>query len=139
MLKKIAVVDDSELLHRMYALVLMRYRAAGAVIVSARDGLEFLQLMQEHADIDLVLLDVNMPKMGGLDVMRRLRSSPRLKTMKVMMVSTEGREADVQQALSLGASGYVTKPFSPSDLHARIETLFPGASHASRETREAAQ
>jgi DNA-binding response OmpR family regulator len=125
-LKKIAVVDDSELLHRMYALVLMRYRAAGAVIVAARDGLQFLQMMQQHEDIDLVLLDVNMPNMGGLDVMRRLRSSGRLSAMKVMMVSTEGREADVQQALVLGASAYVTKPFSPAELHARIEAMFPG-------------
>lgn len=125
MLKKIAVVDDSELLHRMYSLVLMRYRAAGAAVLTARDGLEFLQLLQEHADIELALLDVNMPKMGGLDVMRRLRSSGRLRGLKVIMVSTEGREADVQQALQLGAADYVTKPFSPSELHTRIETLFP--------------
>lgn len=125
MLKKIAVVDDSELLHRMYSLVLMRYRATGATVLTARDGLEFLQLLQEHADIDLALLDVNMPKMGGLDVMRRLRSSGRLRGLKVIMVSTEGREADVQQALQLGAVDYVTKPFSPSELHTRIEALFP--------------
>lgn len=125
MLKKIAVVDDSELLHRMYALVLMRYRATGTVVLAARDGVEFLHLLQEERDIDLVLLDVNMPKMGGLDVMRRLRSSGRLRAMKIIMVSTEGREAEVQQALQLGAADYVTKPFSPSDLHSRIETLFP--------------
>jgi len=134
-LKKIAVVDDSELLHRMYALVLMRYCANGAAIVSARDGLQFLELLREHADIDLVLLDVNMPRMGGLDVMRRLRSSARLPGMRVLMVSTAGREADVKEAVALGASGYVTKPFSPAVLHERIEAMFPKADAPEGEVR----
>lgn len=125
MLKKIAVVDDSDLLHRMYSLVLMRYRTTGAQILTARDGMQFLQLLPDHSDIDLVLLDINMPQMNGLDVMRRLRASGRLASMKVIMVSTEGREADVQRALELGAADYVTKPFTPSDLHARIATIFP--------------
>ncbi|MFA6954343.1 MAG: response regulator [Thermoanaerobaculia bacterium] len=122
-IRKILVVDDSELLHRMYDLILRRYRDEGTVVLHARDGLECLTMHREHPDIDLILLDVNMPNLTGIEVMARLRSSNALRAMKVIMVSTEGREADVAKAVELGASGYVTKPFSPTDLHHQIDSI----------------
>lgn len=124
MLRKILVVDDSELLHRMYDLILMRYTRAGAAILHARNGSEAVRLVQDHADIDLMLLDINMPVMNGLQVLSGLRATGRLIRMIVIMVSTMGHEDDVQRALVSGASAYVTKPFTPAHLHELIDQRF---------------
>ncbi|MEO8382616.1 MAG: response regulator [Acidobacteriota bacterium] len=120
MLRKILVVDDSELLHRMYDLILMRYRNGGTSVLHARDGAQAVNLVHQHGDVDLVLLDVNMPVMGGLQVLDSLRVSGGLHRLNVIMVSTEGHEADVARALATGASAYVTKPFTPARLHELI-------------------
>lgn len=132
MLRKILVVDDSELLHRMYDLVLMRYRHAGASVLHARNGSEAVSLIHQHNDVQLVLLDINMPVMGGLQVLNGLRLTGRLQNLAVIMVSTEGHEADMERALASGASGYVTKPFTPAQLHdliaARFSTTEPALS-----------
>lgn len=117
MLRKILVVDDSELLHRMYDLVLLRYRQAGAVVLHARNGAEGLDMIQEHREIDLVLLDINMPVMTGLEALNALKRSGRLKQLAVIMVSTEGHEEDVRRAILSGATAYVTKPFAPAQLY----------------------
>lgn len=117
MLRKILVVDDSELLHRMYDLVLLRYRQAGANVLHARDGAEGLNMIHEHREIDLVLLDINMPVMGGLEALAALKRSGRLQQLTVIMVSTEGQEEEVRGAILSGATAYVTKPFSPTLLH----------------------
>ncbi|HET8799382.1 MAG TPA: response regulator [Thermoanaerobaculia bacterium] len=124
MLRKILVVDDSELLHRMYDLVLMRYRNAGTIVLHARNGSEAVNTVHQHDDIDLMLLDINMPVMGGLQVLNGLRVTGRLSRLTVIMVSTEGHEADVQHALVSGASAYVTKPFTPAHLYDLIARRF---------------
>jgi CheY-like chemotaxis protein len=122
-LKKIVVVDDSELLHKMYDLVLMRYRHDGATILHARNGSEALAIIRQHEEIDIVLLDINMPVMTGLQLLTGLRALGVLSTLKVVMVSTNGHESDVDKAMTLGASAYITKPFTSSDLHQIIERL----------------
>lgn len=124
MLRKILVVDDSELLHRMYDLVLMRYRHSGAIVLHARNGSEAVNLVHQHSDLELILLDINMPVMGGLQVLHGLRITGRLQNLTVIMVSTEGHEADVERALACGASAYVTKPFTPAHLHDLITARF---------------
>jgi two-component system chemotaxis response regulator CheY len=135
MLRKILVVDDSELLHRMYDLVLMRYRQVGTTVLHARNGSEAVNLVHQHDDIELILLDINMPVMGGLQVLNGLRITGRLQQLTVIMVSTEGHEADVERALACGASAYVTKPFTPAHLHelitARCSSAVPALSGAS--------
>ncbi len=117
MLRKIVVVDDSELLHRMYDLILLRYRHAGTVVLHARNGAEGMTVIHEHRDVDLVLLDINMPVMNGLEMLEALKRSGRLAGMTVIMVSTEGHEEDVKRAVRNGATAYVTKPFTPSLLY----------------------
>jgi two-component system, chemotaxis family, chemotaxis protein CheY len=123
-LKKILVVDDSELLHRMYKLVLRRYRDYGTEILHARNGSEALSVIRETTDIDLMLLDVNMPVMSGLQLLIGLRASGLLRDLKVIMVSTQGSDDDVENALDKGAVGFVTKPFTPGELHAMIDQHF---------------
>ena len=123
-LKTILVVDDSELLHRMYDLILRRYHVSGTRILHARNGAEALAMIRVKA-IDVMLLDVNMPVMSGTQLIVGLRASNLLSNLKVIMVSTEGREEDIKVALQNGAIGYVTKPFTPVALHSLIERHFP--------------
>jgi DNA-binding response OmpR family regulator len=75
---------------------------------------------------DLVILDVMMPLMSGFEVLERMKADPVLKAIPVMMLTAQGQEGDVQRGLALGAVDYLTKPFRPAELLARIQRLFPG-------------
>jgi CheY-like chemotaxis protein len=125
MMKKILAVDDSELLHRMYDLILMRYRRQGAEVLHADDGREALDLLVRHSDISLILLDINMPIMGGLEFLTVAQARGLLTDVAVLIISTEGKQDDTLLGLRRGARGYLTKPFQPNDLYALIDQMFP--------------
>ncbi|WP_236026954.1 response regulator [Geomonas diazotrophica] len=114
MLNKVLVVDDSALIHQMYHLVLARYRCE---VVDARNGQEALDILARQEDVQLVLLDINMPVMNGVQFLEKASVLGLTERVPVVIVSTEGKEADTVQGLRLGASGYLTKPFTPSQLH----------------------
>ncbi len=122
MLKKVLVVDDSALIHQMYKMVLMRYKCT---IVAAKNGQEALSMIEKNPDTDLLLVDINMPVMNGLEFIRKVKELGTYEHIPIVIVSTEGKEEDTQRGLSLGAKGYVTKPVQPSDLHALIERICP--------------
>jgi len=119
-LKKVLVVDDSKLIHQMYRLVLMQYKCA---IVDAMNGLEALELLSKEKDMDLILLDINMPVMNGIQFMERLKETGLYKHIPIIVISTEGKEEDTLRALKLGAWGYVVKPFKSEALYGLIEKL----------------
>jgi CheY-like chemotaxis protein len=125
------VVDDSELLHKMYDLVLRRYATHGTKVIHAYDGAEALALLGRHADVDLILLDVNMPNMNGIEFLRRRQPDAMLARVPVIVISTEGKEHDARLALSEGAADYLTKPFEASTLHQKIDLVLKreGAGH----------
>lgn len=108
---KILVVDDSKLMHKVYEVMLRQYP-----VVYAVDGQDALDRLDEHDDIDLVLLDINMPKMNGLEFMDELRSRGKLGTLPVIIISTEGREEDTQRGLEAGAVAYIKKPFRSEEI-----------------------
>ncbi len=122
MLKKVLVVDDSALIHQMYKMVLMRYKCE---ILDALNGQDGLDKLEKHPDISLILLDINMPVMNGIEFIKKLKALEKYNHIPIVMVSTEGKEEDTMRGLALGAKGYVKKPFQPSDLHAIIEKLYP--------------
>lgn len=124
MLKKVLVVDDSNLVHSMYKMVLMRYKCKIIDAVNGQDGMDKLA---KNPDIDLILLDINMPVMNGLDFVKKVKEMKTYDHIPIIMVSTEGKEEDTLKALSLGARGYVKKPFQPSELHALIDQLYSAA------------
>ena len=124
MLAKILVVDDSELLHRMYDLVLNRYRMKGAVVVHAMNGQEALAKLAVHPDTELVILDINMPVMSGLEFLHHCRRENVFNDLIVIVISTEGSRDDTEAALNAAAVGYLTKPFAPNQLHDLIETVY---------------
>lgn len=116
--KKILVVDDSDLMHRMYGVMLR-----GGGLVAARDGEEALAKIAADPEIDLVLLDINMPKMNGFEVLQELRVRELLPALRVIVVTTEGRDEDAQRGLAAGAAAYLTKPFRADEVRAAIAAL----------------
>lgn len=116
--RKVLVVDDSKLMHKMYEVMLRQYP-----LVYALDGRQALDRLQEHADVDLVLLDINMPNMNGLEFLAQLRSDGA--ELPVIIISTEGREEDTARGIEAGANAYIKKPFHSEeilDVIARLET-----------------
>ncbi len=120
-LSKILVVDDSQLIHSMYRLVLNRYE--GCKIFDAMNGLEALDVLSRESGFDLILLDINMPVMNGIQFMEKLKKENIYRQIPIIVISTEGREEDTLKALKLGAWGYVVKPFKPHVLYDLIEKV----------------
>lgn len=121
MIKKVLVVDDSSLIHQMYRLVMNRYSCS---IADAMNGQEALDVLALQKDIDLILLDINMPVMNGLQFMEKASPLGIVSKIPVIIISTEGKEEDTIRGLKLGARGYMKKPFHPSELHELIEKIF---------------
>jgi two-component system chemotaxis response regulator CheY len=118
---KILVVDDSKLMHRMFEVMLR-----GHDLVSAFDGREALDRLREHADVELVLLDINMPVMGGLEFLEAVAQDAALSKVPVVIISTEGKEEDTQRGLEAGAVAYIRKPFQADELRAVLDRLEVG-------------
>jgi two-component system chemotaxis response regulator CheY len=119
-MKSVMVVEDSELLHRMYDLILMRYKAQGTSIHHAFNGQQALEMLAARPQVDLILLDINMPVMSGLEFLLHCKKQRVFQEIPVIIISTEGKEQDTIRGLEAGARGYLTKPFQPNDLHALI-------------------
>jgi CheY-like chemotaxis protein len=116
--RKILVADDSKLMHKMYEVMLRQY-----ALVFAADGRQALDRLKEHPDIDLVLLDVNMPNMNGLEFLAQLRSDGTRADLPVIIISTEGREEDTARGMEAGATAYIKKPFHTEEILAVIARL----------------
>jgi two-component system chemotaxis response regulator CheY len=124
MLKKVLVVDDSALIHQMYRLVMSRYNCA---LADAMNGQEALEILALQKDIDLILLDINMPVMNGVQFLEKAAALGIVSRIPIIVISTEGKEEDTIRGLRLGARGYLTKPFHPSELHDLIDKIFKPA------------
>ena len=124
MLRKILVVDDSALIHQMYRLVMSRYKCE---FVDAMNGQEALDVLAQHQDIQLILLDINMPVMNGVQFLEKASQTGLPTKIPVIVISTEGREEDTIRGLKLGAKGYLKKPFNPTELYSLIEKIVPQA------------
>jgi two-component system chemotaxis response regulator CheY len=115
---KILSADDSAMIRRV---IKNAVDVLGYGFVEAKDGGEALEIMEkEYADVGLILLDWNMPRLNGLEVLKKLKADGRFKAIPVMMVTTEIERAKVIEAISAGAKNYVMKPFSHEDLMAKI-------------------
>lgn len=122
MLKKVLVVDDSALIHQMFKMALQRYRCT---VIPAKNGQAALDLLAQNKDIDLVLLDINMPIMGGLEFLRKIKELGSYSHIPIVIQSTEGKEDDTKRGMELGAAGYLTKPIQTAALHTLIDKLVP--------------
>jgi CheY-like chemotaxis protein len=103
---KVLVIDDSKLIHKMFAVLLPK-----TTLIHALDGHEALQRLAEHPEVDLIFLDINMPRMNGIEFLHQVKADPVLAQIPVIIISTEGKEADTIRGLKAGAAAYVKKPF----------------------------
>ena len=115
---KLLVVDDSLLIRKII-------KAAADVLnmdtEEAQDGIEALEKLSEcYEEIDLVLLDWNMPEMSGYDVLVEIKNSDKYMSIPVMMVTTEGQKSNIVAAIRAGADNYLTKPFTVDELQSKI-------------------
>ena len=116
------IVDDSTAIRKILLRVLHQTGLPLGTVLEASDGREALKQM-EGQNISLILSDINMPNMDGLELLRALRGSPLWHDLPVVMITTEGGQAQVQEAIELGATAYVRKPFSADLLRDKLATL----------------
>lgn len=117
--KKVLVVDDSATIRTQLASALEKH---GFLVVEAGDGLQGLQAARTN-ELNMVILDVNMPMLGGLEMLERLRSEPKTATLPVLMLTTEVQKSLMQRAKSLGAKGWLIKPVKLDQLVGLVEKL----------------
>jgi two-component system, chemotaxis family, chemotaxis protein CheY len=116
--RKVLVVDDSKLLHRMFEMMLRQYP-----LVHAYDGREGLDALAQNGDVDLILLDINMPRMNGLEFLTAVKAHPEFARIPVVIITTEGTEDDTERGMQAGAAAYVKKPFRNEELIGVINRL----------------
>jgi two-component system, chemotaxis family, chemotaxis protein CheY len=117
---KILVVDDSKVMREMIVACLRG--VPGLEFVHAASGLEAIERLSLSA-FDLMFLDLNMPDIGGFEVVEFVRSQDTLKDLPIIVVTTRGEEATRTRALQLGASRFMTKPFDPEAIGAELRAL----------------
>jgi len=117
--QKILVVDDDP-----YILMSLEFlmKKNGYDVIVARNGTEALDLLEKRVP-NLVLLDIMMPDVDGYAICKHIKSNKKLKEAKVVFMSAKSKEADIQKGLDLGASLYITKPFSTRELMKQIKSL----------------
>jgi two-component system, chemotaxis family, chemotaxis protein CheY len=117
---RILVVDDSNLIRQFVARELA---ADGHTVLEARHGLEALEIARHDDGIDLVITDLNMPIMGGLDLVRELRRLPHLNSTRLCFLTTETSGSMRRLGLEAGADAWMEKPFRMSQLRETIGAL----------------
>ena len=118
--RHVLVADDEPHIGR---IIKMKLEQGPFRVTLAYDGQEAIDLLEAENDIDLVLLDLMMPNLSGLDVLARIRSNQRLKHLPCIILTAAGQETQHQKAMELGATEFLTKPFSPKKLYARTAEL----------------
>ena len=115
---KLLVVDDSSITRKVIKAVADMLQMD---VVEAQDGPEALEILSRIGkEIDLVLLDWNMPEMSGYDVLVAIKNDEKVRDIPVMMVTSEGQKSSIVAAVRAGASNYLTKPFSVEELGMKI-------------------
>ena len=113
------VIDDEPFIARIVRMAFEKGPFHVSAVLDGRSGLEFIA---EHRDVALVLLDLNMPGMSGVEMLAALREDPALRDTPVMVLTAAGQAGQVERARELGAAAIVTKPFSPKKLYREVAT-----------------
>jgi len=116
---RIIVIDDSETVREQVSIVLT---GAGYEIVEAGDGVDGAEVIRANSGASLAICDVNMPRLGGVEMLEKLAGAGNL-TLPVLMLTTEGRPDLIERARAAGAKGWMVKPFKPTMLLAAVQKL----------------
>ncbi len=118
----VLIVDDSAAIRKILHRVLVQADLPLGKVHEANDGLEAINSLANHS-VGLILSDINMPNMDGIEMLRKIKDNTIWAAVPVIMVTTEGSQDKVLQALKLGASGYVRKPFTPDQIKEKLVGL----------------
>ncbi len=124
-LLRVLIVDDSAVMRKIIDRSLRQAGLEIQEVLEAGNGVEALARMQQNR-VDLILSDINMPTMDGLELVRQLQAVENAQGVPIVMITTEAGESQVVQALSHGARGYIRKPFTPDQIRERIIPLLQG-------------
>jgi two-component system chemotaxis response regulator CheY len=119
------IVDDSSVMRKIVERSLRQAGIELTEVFQAGNGAEALAVLQA-SHVDLILCDINMPVMDGLEFVKQLSGVENAKGVPVVMITTEGSEAHVVQALSCGARGYIRKPFTPEQVKEQVIPILAG-------------
>lgn len=120
MIKKVLIVEDSTLQAKMYRMVFGSY--PGCELIYASNGLEAMNKLALEDDIDLVISDINMPKMDGISFLMAMKREG-FNHIPVIVISTEDKDENIRRALQLGAKGYIKKPWKQDDVRALVDKI----------------
>lgn len=118
----VLIVDDSPVMRSLIRRVMVLSGFEVGQCFEASDGVEALAQLKEHG-VDVILTDINMPKMNGEELLRELEASGVLKSVPALVISTDATKDRILRMLSLGAEGYMSKPFSPEALREELERV----------------
>ena len=118
-LMDVLIVDDSAAIRKILQRVLRQTDLPLGDIREAGDGAEAVEILKDRA-FGLILSDINMPNMDGLQLLARIKEMPHLKNVPVIMITTEGGQGKVMEAVQLGATGYVRKPFTAEQIKEKL-------------------
>jgi two-component system, chemotaxis family, chemotaxis protein CheY len=118
----VLIVDDSPVMRGFIRRVMALSGFEVGECLEASNGEEALDRLQERS-VDVILTDINMPKMNGEELLRRLETDARLRAVPTLVISTDATKARILKMISLGAHGYMTKPFSPEALREELERV----------------
>lgn len=129
MSKNVLIVDDSATMRQMVRRTLQLSALCVDEVFEASNGIEALAVMAEHP-VTVLLLDINMPTMNGIQLLTRMKENERLADIPIVIASTEGSDERIRQLREFGAFGYVRKPFQPEKLRDLLKPLLGVQEHA---------
>lgn len=115
----VLIVDDSAAIRKILQRVLVQAEVPLGKVIEANDGREALDRLNAEK-VGLILSDINMPNMDGLELLATIRANDQWKSVPIIMITTEGSQNKVLQALELGANGYVRKPFTADQIKEKL-------------------
>jgi two-component system chemotaxis response regulator CheY len=123
MSKHILIVDDSKTVRNLVAFIMKK---EGFKVSTAEDGLDGLEKLYSAEQVDLIISDINMPRMDGFTFIKTVREQPAYRDLPIVVLSTEGQEKDIQQGIQLGANMYMVKPAQPDKMVKNVLMLLGG-------------
>lgn len=118
--KKILIVDDSRTIRQQVSFTLSK---GGFTVVEAEDGQDGIVKLEAHADVAMVISDVNMPNMNGIEMIEAIKLAGKHGTLPIVMLTTEGSADLIERAKAAGVKGWLVKPFKPDQLVAAVQKL----------------
>ncbi len=119
-MKHILIVDDSKTVRNLVAFIMKR---EGFRVTMAEDGMDGLEKLFSAGELDLIISDINMPRMDGFTFIKNIREQDIFRDIPIIVLSTEGQEKDIQKGIGLGANLYMVKPAQPDKLVRNVKML----------------